>query len=116
MQLDVFRQIQVTDPKTGARAVVDLGFDARDHPPVRLDVGPVLALEDAVVSKVRRLIDREAARDFIDVHELLARGTSPLSNLSNSRAEAVRRSWLTPERRAEEDRQRQARLERARKE
>lgn len=73
-QLDVFRQIQVTDPDTGISAIVDLGFDSRDHPPVRLDVGPVLALEDAAASKIRTLIDREAARDYIDVHALLASG------------------------------------------
>lgn len=70
--LDVFRQIEVTDPATGESAIVDLGFDSRDHPPVRFQVGPVLSLEDAAVSKVRTLIDREAARDFIDIYELLA--------------------------------------------
>lgn len=71
-KLDVFRQIEVTDPVTGSAAIVDLGFDSREHPPVRFHVGPVLSLEDAAVSKVRTLIDREAARDFIDIHELLA--------------------------------------------
>lgn len=74
LSLDVFRQIMVVDPETGAEAVVDLGFDARDHPPAHLDVGPVLALEDAAVSKIRTLIDREAARDYLDVHGLLTRG------------------------------------------
>jgi hypothetical protein len=39
-----------------------------------LGVGPVLALEDAVASKIRTLIDREAARDFLDVHGLLTQG------------------------------------------
>ncbi|MPZ26105.1 MAG: hypothetical protein GEV12_06555 [Micromonosporaceae bacterium] len=74
VSLDVFRQILVVDPETGAEAVVDLGFDARDHPPARLDVGPVLALEDAAASKIRTLIDREAARDYLDVHGLLTQG------------------------------------------
>jgi hypothetical protein len=74
LSLDVFRQINVVDPATGAEAVVDLGFDARDRPPVRLEVGPVLALEDVAVSKVRTLVDRQAARDFLDVHGLLTRG------------------------------------------
>lgn len=74
LSLDVFRQIIVSDPTTGAEAVVDLGFDARDRPPARFEVGPVLSLEDSAVSKVRTLVDREAARDYLDVHDLLAGG------------------------------------------
>jgi hypothetical protein len=81
LSLDVFRQIMVVDPETGAEAVVDLGFDARDHPPARLGVGPVLALEDAVASKIRTLIDREAARDFLDVHGLLTQGRFTVAEL-----------------------------------
>lgn len=40
LALDVFRQIIVSDPATGVEAVVDLGFDSRDHPPAKFDVGP----------------------------------------------------------------------------
>lgn len=81
LSLDVFRQIIVSDPTTGAEAVVDLGFDARDRPPARFEVGPVLSLEDAAVSKVRTLVDREAARDYLDVHDLLAGGHFTVNQL-----------------------------------
>ncbi|MGR6317303.1 nucleotidyl transferase AbiEii/AbiGii toxin family protein [Micromonospora soli] len=37
------------------------------RPPARLNIGPVLAFEDAVGLKVRALHDRAAHRDFIDV-------------------------------------------------
>jgi len=36
-------------------------------PPARLQIGPVLALEDAIGLKVRALHDRAAHRDYIDV-------------------------------------------------
>lgn len=67
---------------------MDLGFDSRDRPPVRFEVGPVLSLEDAVVSKVRTLIDREAARDFLDIYGLLAGGHFTAQQLVRLASEA----------------------------
>ena len=46
---------------------VDLARDWRRWPPVQLDVGPVLHIEDAVGSKTAALVARRAPRDFIDV-------------------------------------------------
>lgn len=43
-------------------------------PPVQLEIGPVLALDDAVGLKMRALHDRAAHRDFIDVHAAARRG------------------------------------------
>jgi hypothetical protein len=43
-------------------------------PPVHLEIGPVLALDDAVGLKMRALHDRAAHRDFIDVHAAATRG------------------------------------------
>lgn len=37
-------------------------------PPARMEIGPVLALDDAVGMKVAALHDRATHRDFIDVH------------------------------------------------
>ncbi len=56
----------------GAEVTLDLGRDARDHPPARvvLERGlpqPVLDLEDLIASKVAALLSRGAARDYIDV-------------------------------------------------
>ena len=56
----------------GAEVTLDLGRDARDHPPARIVLQrglpqPVLDLEDLVASKVAALLSRGAARDYIDV-------------------------------------------------
>ena len=50
-------------------------------PPVLLDVGPVLALDDAVGLKVGALHDRATHRDFIDVHAAHVRGGYTLNDL-----------------------------------
>jgi hypothetical protein len=50
-----------------ARCEVDLLKEAIG-PPTLLDVGPVLAFDDAVGLKMRALHERAAHRDFIDVH------------------------------------------------
>jgi hypothetical protein len=42
-------------------------------PPVQLEIGPVLTLDDAVGLKMRALHDRAAHRDFIDVHAAATR-------------------------------------------
>jgi len=53
--------------------LLDLARDWRQQPPVRLDVGPVLHLDDAVGSKVTALVGRGLPRDFIDVAAALDR-------------------------------------------
>jgi hypothetical protein len=47
--------------------VIDLAVDWRLEPPIRLEVGPVLALPDAVGSKVAAAFSRAEARDFLDL-------------------------------------------------
>ncbi len=49
---------------------VDLGVDWRGHDPVMFDIGPVLAIDDAVANKVGALYSRAAARDFLDVDSI----------------------------------------------
>lgn len=51
---------------------VDLGVDWRADDPVRLDVGPVLALDDAVGNKVSALYSRGEPRDYLDVDAIRA--------------------------------------------
>jgi hypothetical protein len=46
---------------------LDMARDWRKWPPVQLEVGPVIHVEDAVSSKVTALVGRRAPRDFIDV-------------------------------------------------
>lgn len=53
---------------------VDLGLDWREHDPVQLDVGPVLALPDAVANKVGALYSRAEVRDYLDVDSIRGSG------------------------------------------
>jgi hypothetical protein len=55
---------------------LDMARDWRKWPPVRLEVGPVLHVDDAVSSKVTAMVGRRAPRDFIDVGAALAHGYS----------------------------------------
>lgn len=58
----------------GDRSVqIDLGRDWRQHPPIILAVGPVLALDDAVGNKVGAMIGRGLPRDYLDVAAALRR-------------------------------------------
>jgi hypothetical protein len=58
----------------GVQLDVDLGVDWRQDDPVRLAVGPVLSLDDAVGSKVGALYSRGEARDYLDVDAIRESG------------------------------------------
>ncbi len=70
---DTFARLWVND-KYGNASKVELGVDWRAHSPVRLEIGPVLHLDDAVANKVVALFSRWAARDFLDVDAALLSG------------------------------------------
>lgn len=59
---------------TGLLVTCDLGVDWRATEPVRLEIGPVLSLTDAVGSKAAALYGRAEARDFLDVDAIRATG------------------------------------------
>ncbi|MFE9020349.1 nucleotidyl transferase AbiEii/AbiGii toxin family protein [Streptomyces sp. NPDC007808] len=61
-------RLLVTDPDTGEERTVDLLKETFWRPPVTTDLGPALALEDLIGTKVRALTDRGSARDVVDVH------------------------------------------------
>lgn len=61
-----FARLQITDPD-GEEVEADLAADWRGADPVLLGVGPVLALSDAVASKLGALYSRAEVRDFLDV-------------------------------------------------
>jgi len=52
--------------------LLDLARDWRQWPPVDLDIGPVLHLDDAVGSKVTAMVFRRLPRDFMDVAAVIA--------------------------------------------
>lgn len=59
---------------SGEQVDVDMGMDWRDTEPVRLQVGPVLSLDDAIGNKVSALYSRAEARDFLDVDAIRSSG------------------------------------------
>ncbi|MGH3250929.1 MAG: nucleotidyl transferase AbiEii/AbiGii toxin family protein [Trebonia sp.] len=55
----------VTAPD-GSATMLQLSYFDREHEPVRMDVGPVLDLEDLIGQKVCALASRIEVRDYID--------------------------------------------------
>jgi hypothetical protein len=53
---------------------IELAADWRANPPVMLDVGPVLHLNDAVANKMCALYGRALPRDFLDIDAVLRSG------------------------------------------
>jgi hypothetical protein len=72
-----FARLLVTAPgATGedAEDKVELSADWRAHPPVLLDVGPVLHVDDAVANKMCALYGRALPRDFLDIDAVVCSG------------------------------------------
>ncbi|NNH72785.1 hypothetical protein HLB23_23455 [Nocardia uniformis] len=51
-----------------------MSADWRAHPPVLLDIGPVLHPDDAVANKMCALFGRALPRDFLDVDAAITSG------------------------------------------
>ncbi|MEV6554804.1 nucleotidyl transferase AbiEii/AbiGii toxin family protein [Nocardia sp. NPDC051756] len=69
MSGDTFARLLVsssTEPNATADKL-ELSADWRAHPPVLLDIGPVLHPDDAVANKMCALYGRALPRDFLDV-------------------------------------------------
>jgi Nucleotidyl transferase AbiEii toxin, Type IV TA system len=62
------------EPQKGEPQKMELAADWRSHPPVALDIGPVLHPDDAVANKMAALYGRAVARDFLDVEAILTSG------------------------------------------
>ncbi len=60
----------VTAPD-GRQTMLQLSYFDREHEPVRMDVGPVLDLEDLIGQKVCALASRIEVRDYIDTAQAL---------------------------------------------
>ena len=69
---DAFARMEVS--ARGLETSIDLGIDWRSREPVQLEIGPVLAVEDAVANKVAALYSRGEARDYLDVDAIRASG------------------------------------------
>ncbi|MEV0246009.1 nucleotidyl transferase AbiEii/AbiGii toxin family protein [Nocardia sp. NPDC050712] len=53
---------------------LEMSADWRAHPPVWLDVGPVLHPDDAVANKMCALFGRALPRDFLDIDAVITSG------------------------------------------
>lgn len=65
--------VQLTVSRDNQTVLVELARDWRQHPPVNVDIGPVLHVDDAVGSKVTAMVGRGLPRDFIDIAAALER-------------------------------------------
>jgi Nucleotidyl transferase AbiEii toxin, Type IV TA system len=65
----------VTAPD-GRQTMLQLSYFDREHEPVRMDLGPVLDLEDLIGQKVCALASRIEVRDYIDTAEALREHTA----------------------------------------
>ena len=65
----------VTAPD-GRQTMLQLSYFDREHEPVRMDVGPVLDLEDLIGQKVCALASRIEVRDYIDTAQALRERTA----------------------------------------
>lgn len=78
-------------------AKVELGLDWRKNEPVRLAVGPVLHVDDAVANKVCALFGRAEVRDYVDVDAILASGRyteNELLDLAADHDPGFNQSWF----------------------
>jgi hypothetical protein len=69
-----FVRLSVSEPTTGRAGQGELAADLRSHPPVTMDIGPVVHLDDVAGGKVEALFTRAEVRDFIDIDALLTSG------------------------------------------
>lgn len=64
-------RLLVTDPGTGEERTVDLVKETFWRPPVTTGLGPTLALDDLIGTKVRAFTGRGTARDLTDLQSRL---------------------------------------------
>lgn len=74
-QFETFARLTVTDPVTTDHPYkVELAANWRALPPVMMDVGPVLHVDDVVAGKMSALYTRAEPRDFLDVDAAITTG------------------------------------------
>lgn len=74
-RFETFSRLSVTDPGEPDRAyTVDLAANWRARPPVQMDIGPVLHVDDVVAGKMSALFTRAEPRDFLDIDAAVCTG------------------------------------------
>lgn len=93
---DTFARLLVTSPgPEAAEDKLEMAADWRAHPPVLLDIGPVLHPDDAVANKMCALYGRALPRDFLDVEAAIISGRYTRERLLDLAANAD--SGFTPD-------------------
>jgi hypothetical protein len=88
-QFETFARLAVTDPDHPDHPrKVELAANWRSHPPVILDIGPVLHPDDVVAGKMSALFTRAEPRDFLDVDAAVASGRYSYESLCRLAEEA----------------------------
>jgi hypothetical protein len=67
-------RLWISGPGSEVGCRVEVVADVRFHPPVHMELGPVLHPDDVAAGKTEALFNRALARDFIDVDALVESG------------------------------------------
>lgn len=82
LRLETFVRLYLTDKNhPHEHHKVELVVNWRAQPPVEMDIGPVLHLDDVMAGKVDALYNRAAARDFLDIDAAITTGRYTLNKL-----------------------------------
>jgi hypothetical protein len=74
-QFDTFARLNVVDPaRPDEPQKVELAANWRAHPPIMMEIGPVLHADDMAAGKMSALYTRAEPRDFLDVNAVVASG------------------------------------------
>jgi hypothetical protein len=74
-RFDTFARLSVVDRSAAWHPYkVELAANWRAQPPVQMDIGPVLHVDDVVAGKMSALYTRAEPRDFLDVDAAIATG------------------------------------------
>jgi hypothetical protein len=74
-QFETFARLKVVDPEHADEPQkVELAANWRAHPPIMMEIGPVLHAEDVAAGKMSALYTRAEPRDYLDVDATIASG------------------------------------------
>jgi hypothetical protein len=74
MRAETFARLLIAEKPDAEPDKLEISADWRAHPPVTLDIGPVLHPDDAVANKMIALYGRALARDFLDIDAAITSG------------------------------------------
>lgn len=88
-QFPTFARLSVTDPaEPDQPRKVELAANWRAKPPIMMDIGPVLHIDDVVAGKMSALYTRAEPRDFLDVDAAVLSGRYTRERLCQLAADA----------------------------